>query len=185
MQLSPLQMDELRFIHVKIEPRVVPDLTQNHEQYQPFRFGNTRFGSHIEHVCAIENEESPVTNFIVALTIQLPDGGENPPPYVVDAKCVGYFSIKKSAFPDFERRYDIGVVNGASLLYGALRDLIATTTARSWYGQLMLPALNFQDNAPSLGGHEVVEPARVPVQPAKKAASRKRPAAKKTGTSTS
>lgn len=185
MQLSPLQMDELRFIHVKIEPRVAPDLTKNRETYEPFRFVNTQFRSHIEHVCAIEDEESPVTNFIVALAIQLPDGGENPPPYVVDAKCVGYFSIKKSAFPDFERRYDVGVVNGASLLYGALRDLIATTTARSWHGQLMLPALNFQDNAPSLGGHEVVEPAKVSDQPPKKAIPRKRPTAKKAGIETS
>lgn len=157
MQLSPLQLEELRFVHVSIEPREEPDLKNFDEVFSPYEFSNTKFTSTVEHVAAQDEDDSPVSRIIVCLSIQLPDEGPSPPPYIIDIRCVGYFTISKVAFPDFTKRYDVGVVNGASLVYGAIREMIATVTARSWYGQMLLPAVNFQANAPSLGNHEVVE----------------------------
>ena len=157
MQLSPLQLDEIRFLSTRIEPRILPDLENPGEKYEPYQFHNTKFSCTIEHVNATESDESPETKFIVAMTITLPDEGESPPPYIIHIRCVGYFSILKSAFPDFTRRYDVGVVNGASLLYGSIREQISNITARSWYGPLILPTMSFQTYAPSNGDHVPVD----------------------------
>ena len=161
MQLSPLQLEDLRFVHVCIEPRELPDFKDFDASFAPYEFGNTKFMSTVEHLQATDEEDNPATRFIVGLSLQLPDEGDTPPPYIVDVKCVGYFSIDKSAFPDPIKRYDVGVVNGASLLYGAIREMIATTTSRLWYGKMVLPSVNFQANAPSKGNHEEYTPSKV------------------------
>jgi preprotein translocase subunit SecB len=171
MQLSPLQLEDLRFVHVCIEPREVPDLKDFDKVFTPYEFGNTKFTSTVEHVQAPDEEDSPMTKFIVGLTLQLPDEGDTPPPYIIDVKCIGYFTIDKGAFPDPIKRYDVGVVNGASLLYGAIREMVATTTSRLWYGKMFLPAVNFLANAPSKGDHEEYTPSKV--APAKAKPQRK------------
>lgn len=176
MQLSPLQLDELRFLNVRIDCRDAPDLREHDKRHEPYAFENTKFSSTIEHNCAEENPDQPVTCFVVTLSLCLPAEGENPPPYVVDVKCVGYFSISKAAFPDFERRYDVGVVNGASMLYGAMREMISTVTARSWYGQVLLPSLNFQNSAPSKVAHDQKELSDAKTSEAKKVTRRKKSA---------
>jgi preprotein translocase subunit SecB len=157
MQLSPLQLDEIKFLSSRIDPRVLPDLENPGVKHEPHQFYNTKFSCTIEHVHATEIDENVDTKFIVAMTLDLPNEGENPTPYIIHIKCVGYFSILKSAFPDFTRRYDVGIVNGASLLYGAIREHISNFTARSWYGPLVLPSMNFQTYAPSNGDHIMVD----------------------------
>jgi len=174
MQLSPLQLDEMRFLGVRIECRETPELREQQKKFESFAFENTKFTSALEHICADDDVDSLVTNFAVTLTISLPNEGENPSPYIVDVKCVGYFSISKEVFPDFERRYDIGVVNGASLLYGAIREMISSVTARAWYGQLLLPSLNFQANAPSKGNYVAMPKNEPPIVPASKPKPRKK-----------
>jgi preprotein translocase subunit SecB len=46
-----------------------------------------------------------------------------------------------------EERRVRALVNGASLLYGAVREMVSTITSRSAHGPLLLPSLNFQDLA--------------------------------------
>lgn len=167
MQLSPLQLEDLRFVHICIEPRELPDVKDFDKVFTPYEFANTKFTSTVEHTHASDDEESSTTKFIVGLTLQLPDEGDTPPPYIIDVKCIGYFTISKAAFPDPIKRYDVGVVNGASLLYGAIRELVATTTSRLWYGKMFLPAVNFQTNAPSIGDHEEYTPSKVAPDKAK------------------
>ena len=168
MQPSPLQLQNLKFVNVKIDARETPKLDEIGQTFPPHQFNNTTFISTIEHAPAEDDPESPLLNFVVSLQVELPDEGENPPPYIVDVKCIGYFSLLKEAFPDPVKRYDVAVVNGTSILYGALRELVSNVTARSWCGQLLLPSANFQNDAPSNGGHQPMDEKPKPKLKAKK-----------------
>jgi preprotein translocase subunit SecB len=46
------------------------------------------------------------------------------------------------------------VVNGVSLVYGVVRDMVCTLTARSQHGQMLLPTLNFRALADSIAVDE-------------------------------
>ena len=54
----------------------------------------------------------------------------------------GIFEIHP-AFPE-ARREDLIKVNGAGILFGAIREMVLTVTSRSLKGPLLLPTLNFQ-----------------------------------------
>jgi len=153
MQPSPLQVLDLKFIKVRIEPREKPRFDKPGQVFERHSFDNTSFVNTIEHSPANDDPNSPVLNFVVSLELELPNSGENPPPYIVEVKCVGYFNILKSISDDPVKRYDIAVVNGTSILYGALRELVSSVTSRAWYGPLILPTVSFQDDAPSNGQH--------------------------------
>lgn len=166
MQPSPLQLRVLKFIDTRVDSRIPPSLDKLGEDQPDYDFKSTTIISTIEHSPAEDSEDSPIINFLVALRIELPDEGETPPPYVIDVKCVGYFTLLKDAFPDPIKRYDVAVVNGTSMLYGAIREKISELTSRSWYGNLLLPSANFQKDAPSNGGHKIIE--KDEVKPVKK-----------------
>ncbi|MES2537616.1 MAG: hypothetical protein V4632_17285 [Pseudomonadota bacterium] len=34
------------------------------------------------------------------------------------------------------------------MLYGIIREMVSNITSRSWYGQIILPSVNFRDHAP-------------------------------------
>lgn len=150
MQPSPLQLRRVEFLSVSILPKEEPDVFCEKKSLVPFRFDGTRVLASISHALANDEEKSNHTNFLITFAFALPNDGKNPPPYLIDIRCVGYFSIVKKAFPDEVQRLDVGVVNGASMLYGIIRELVSNITCRSWYGELLLPSVNFQDQRPSL-----------------------------------
>lgn len=62
-------------------------------------------------------------------------------PYAIDIQAVGFFGVYE-AVP--ENKVEALVFeNGAALVYGAIRDLVSTTTARGVLGPLMLPTPTF------------------------------------------
>lgn len=150
MQPSPLQLSDLFFVHSDVRPRIAPVITTHPGVRERFKFSDTVMTTTVEHAVAPDDEESPVTSVLVTLQLILSDEGSAPSPYIVDVKCVGYFTISKKAFPDEIKRIDVAVVNAASLLYGTIREHLTVLTARMWYGELLLPAVNFLQNAPSL-----------------------------------
>lgn len=167
MRPSPLQLEEVRFLHVRVEPREVPDLRDQFAEHTKYVFTNTRFNTTLEHMFAEDADDQPMSNFIVTLRVELPDEGEKPSPYVIDVKCVGYFAISKKAFPDSEKRIDVGVVNGASLLYGTIREMILSITSRSWSGPLLIPSMSFMDDGPKNGNHTTIQLSDQKAKPAK------------------
>lgn len=171
MQPSPLQLTDLFFVHSDIRPRIEPDVTSLPTSKERFSFNNTVITTTVEHAIAPEDDESPVSRLLVTLRFVLEDEGDAPPPYLVDVKCIGYFTIHKSAFPDPVKRLDVGVVNGASMLYGSLREHIFNATARMWYGEMLLPSVNFLEDAPSQN-HQEAQP-DVPVEKPRKTRKQK------------
>lgn len=146
---SPLQLIDAVFLNFDVKPRIDPNIFGGREIFEPFSFNRTNILTQIDQSLAEDKTDENFTVLLVKLTIELKDEGENPPPYVCNVSCVGYFAISKLAFPDETRRIDTGVVNGASILYGMIREKIADFTARSWYGMMTLPTGNFSDMAPS------------------------------------
>jgi hypothetical protein len=62
-------------------------------------------------------------------------------PYDLDMRALGSFTIAESVAAD--RREEIVYENGAALVYGAIREMTASVTARSIAGKLMLPTPTF------------------------------------------
>ena len=63
------------------------------------------------------------------------------------AEVVGFFEVI-DGWPDEECEALIAV-NGASLLYGAIREMIMMMSARSSHGEFLLPTLRFHPPDPS------------------------------------
>lgn len=57
---------------------------------------------------------------------------------------------------DVLERKKIAVVNGVSLLYGIIRDMVCAVTSRGVHGQMLLPTLNFKSLADSVANDEGV-----------------------------
>jgi preprotein translocase subunit SecB len=81
----------------------------------------------------------------VALVIRLrPKKDRSLPPYRLEVDVTGVFSTKTGevAEPDLARLVGI---NGASMLYSAVREQVFMVTARGAWGPLQLPTVSFAD----------------------------------------
>jgi len=98
--------------------------------------------------------------WIVELHISLGNSAEtrNPPPYEGLVRIRGFFEVHAD-YPNDPRR--LIEITGASILYGAAREMLANMTARSSNGIVSLPSVAFH------------------WEPDKKSATKKRAAPKK------
>ena len=62
-------------------------------------------------------------------------------PYIINIKAVGSFKLDAEIAED--NREKIVFESGAALVYGAIREMVSTITARSAHGTLMLPTASF------------------------------------------
>lgn len=67
---------------------------------------------------------------------------ENTFPYSFEVIIEGIFSITQDS--DFKDCKKIVLVNGASVLYAAVREQLMSISSRHLYGPMLLPTLNFQ-----------------------------------------
>jgi preprotein translocase subunit SecB len=67
----------------------------------------------------------------------------NPFIYEFEIQVIGVVELVAEVPAD--RRQQLAVVNGLSILYGALREMVINLTGRSPHGALMLPTLSFTD----------------------------------------
>lgn len=63
-------------------------------------------------------------------------------PYIVDIQAVGTFSLHESFQGDDPEKFIFEC--GAALVYGAIREMVASITSRSVFGRLVLPTPSFQ-----------------------------------------
>lgn len=91
------------------------------------------------------------------------------PPYLAQIEVSGLYQVHESYSGDPERLVRI---TGASILYGAAREMLCNITSRCDHGMLTLPSVSFFENGKSDIKNSVAKKA------AKKAATKK--AAKKT-----
>lgn len=140
MQLSPLQLHHYHIVAISIAsnddwlPEDSAALNGNYPNYQ-----NTTMGLEVE---LGEPETPDPKDFIIKmhLTLDAKDGLKYP--YAIDITLEGSFTIAHDG--ELEERKKLVLVNGCSMLYGAMREQILFLTARSKNGPAMVPSMNLR-----------------------------------------
>lgn len=85
--------------------------------------------------------------FFLELTVTIgPNADAEPTAYQAKLVVEGEFEVSDK-FPAGEAS-DLVRITGASILYGACREMLANVTARSAHGMVTLPSVSFHDAAP-------------------------------------
>jgi preprotein translocase subunit SecB len=113
-----------------------------------FDFQGVKIRSKVGFAAKKGQEKNP-EDFLVDLGIAIENVEGKASPYSIDVRVLGVFRALPSLA--IERREDLVAVNGASILYGVIREMVASLTSRFRAGPLTLPGMNFEDHAPSKG----------------------------------
>ena len=166
MQLSPLQLLEYTFDGVSVIP------VEGYEADPAFAPGLVFFPGKLamsaDTGLALLDEKEKYSDFGVKLTLRVGPKEDAQAPYIIQISVRGIVRMHLTQVDgQAEERRVRALVNGASLLYGAVREMVSTVTSRSVHGPLLLPSLNFQDLA-SHKPDEVVPGALPASAPAKR-----------------
>ena len=146
MQLSPLQLLEYTFDGVSVmpvegyvaDPAFSPGLV--------FFPGKLAISADTGH--ALLAEEASYSDFGVKLTLRVAPKEDKQAPYNVQISVRGVVRMHLSQqVNQAEERRARALVNGVSLLYGVVRELVSNITSRSANGGMLLPSLSFADLA--------------------------------------
>lgn len=149
MKAAPIQLSQISFRRVSVEmdaARIPADGTPPSDV--AFDFDKVTVQTHVSFTPVPEVKE-PGSSFFLTLRVVV----DNEPtddtearfsPYLVDIEA----GAQVRAIPGSEVLGDVEdlvVVNGTSLLWSAVRELVCTLTARMPAGLVMLPTVNFHD----------------------------------------
>jgi preprotein translocase subunit SecB len=152
VQLSPLQLLEYTFDGVSVTPVV------GYEADPAFAPGLVFFPGKLamsaDTGLALLDEKEKYSDFGIKLNLRVgpKDGAQAPYSIQVSVRGIVRMHLTQATGQAEERRVR-ALVNGASLLYGAVREMVSAITSRSTHGPLLLPSLSFQD----LASHKPVE----------------------------
>ena len=146
MQLSPLQLLEYTFDGVSVMPVIgyVAD-----PKFSPaLVFFPGKLAISAETGLQQLNEEKSYSDYSVLLKLRVGPKEVNQAPYEVQVSVSGVvrMHLSQAVGQDEERRVR-ALVNGVSLLYGVIREMVSNITSRSVHGQLLIPSLSFADLA--------------------------------------
>lgn len=145
MKLSPLQLKHYHFTGISIlaRPGVVPEESAVDSESYPV-FGPDELSTNVS--LGLPEEDVDPHEFAVLLVISCEPSEESKFPYVFAVSLEGVFSIKHDG--ELEERKKLVVCNGASMLYGAAREVLLSLTARQKHGPMLLPSANFNGMGP-------------------------------------
>lgn len=158
MKPSNVQTKSVVFVGVDIQP-TAGDI----EDTPAFDWNGVNIGIQTKHKQYEDNTYSLYLQFLVN------NAEGKQAPYTVDIQVMGMFKYLGSDPAD--RAEDLVVVNGLSILYGTIREMVTMITSRMPHGAICLPGANFLDHRPSLGRGQAEEPKHA--VPAKARASKK------------
>ena len=149
MNIAPIQMVDLAFrkLSVEVDFDLVPAANETRDAHALLEGVALR----TQVSCTpLEQEDHRGTPHFVTLRVQidneLRDGEpeQRLSPYLLDVEAGAVIILARGA----ERLGDPGdliAVNGPALIWGAIREQVATMTARMPAGTAMLPSVNFHD----------------------------------------
>lgn len=146
MQLSPLQLLEYVFEGVSVQPvagyKPEPDVSPN----LVFFPGKLSISAEVGIEALAEG--SKYSDYGVTLTLKVSPKSDELAPYEIRVTARGLvrMHLVQAEGQEEERRVR-ALVNGVSLLYGAVRELVVTITSRSVHGPFLLPSMSFSDLA--------------------------------------
>ena len=175
MKPSPLQLMQLMFKHVKVEldPAHLPAEVPN-PLTSVFTFDGVSLQSEIG-IGESDPHHERGTVFFIELRVVVdnepnPDiKGQKYAPYKVDVAVEGVVLIPKGAeqLADAE---DLAAVNGASMLWSAVREQVLTITSRMRAGPVVLPSVHFHDLKKRNEAPEVAAPPAIAVKRVRRSA---------------
>ena len=80
-------------------------------------------------------------NWMLTVRVNIKRANEKPIPYEGVIECIGIFKVSPQCPEDQIEK--LVMVNGTSLVYGSIREMICNITARSTFDMLMLPSQSF------------------------------------------
>ena len=96
--------------------------------------------------CDCQNHESECAKWMVNLKVrQVADNERGCPVYTFDMQVVGFFEVD-AGYPA-EKAEQMVRANGPAVLYGTIREMVATLTARGPFPMVTLPSVTFIDEA--------------------------------------
>jgi hypothetical protein len=150
MKPAPFQLHQLSFRRVSVELNEAGFNTDElDEADKNLTFDGVLVATHVN-FAPIEQPESEGKSFLLILRVVIdnkaPDDGREPKPipYLVDIEAGAVVRVAKGA-EKLSEIDDIVLVNGTSLLWGAIREQVCNLTARMPLGLATLPTVHFQD----------------------------------------
>lgn len=172
MRLSPLQLLEYTFEGVSVTP--VDGYKADPEFSPSLVFFPGKLAMSADTGQVLLAEETSYSDFGIRLTLRVGPKEDKQAPYqvVVSVRGVVRMHLTQSEGQAQERQVR-ALVNGVSLLYGVVREMVSGITSRSTYGQFLLPSLNFSDLASRSTDDAVAAAAPVAPMPSSKSKPRK------------
>lgn len=130
MQLSCLKLNKYFFTRIKVEANAAAGKQSEYE---------SEISSHAE----CEPHKDDPRKWMVVLTVKVEAEKDKIHPYEIDVQVIGLFTFLKEEDP--EKIKKIVHVNAPSLLFGAVREMVANVTARGPYAAVQLPCVAFTD----------------------------------------
>ncbi|MEI6077887.1 MAG: hypothetical protein WCS94_20065 [Verrucomicrobiota bacterium] len=140
MKAAPIQLTDyfLTDLHLSANPKFDP------KQPNPIKFSDYQ----VTFEASLTDHDQRSWQLILKLQLQPP--AEANVPYRLAADMVGFVIVHPEVQPDRIER--LVKTNGASMMFGALREIIRDTTARGPFAGILLPATSFyepQDKKPA------------------------------------
>lgn len=174
MKASPLQLLQLFFqkLSIEVDSRHLPDEIPNPLTH-PFHFDGVTLRTKVgisEPDDSDGDERVYQLSFGLTVDNEAREGSEQQfSPYLLDVQAVAWVRLHRNAESLAPLR-DLALVNGAALIWSAIREQVALTTGRMPYGTVHLPTVHFQD---------LRSDAKEPAPAVKRVAAKRSAAAKK------
>lgn len=136
MEPSRLKLEAYHLVRISIAPYPDADAIP---LGQFADFDNLEFSSEVSFHDLREAKEDNSRQGL-SLAISVKRGEAKTFPYQIETEMFGVFDA--SGFPE-EKRVPLVLVNGASMLYSAMREMLLATTQRCLHGPVMLPSVHF------------------------------------------
>ena len=141
VKISPLQL--LRLVFEKINIETGDSIDKAQENWAPnFDFKDVEIKTEVTFGIKEGQEDNP-TDFMISVRLFIENSNaEIKVPYLVDVKAHGWFELAP-IYP-VDKRESIMLINGGSMVVGAIREQILQITSRSAFGPLTIPSLKLE-----------------------------------------
>lgn len=136
MEASRLRLEASHLTKISIIPRENADVTP---VGQFADFNNANMSSEVT-LQGLDNAEKNDIKHALQLQVLVSPKSDCHFPYDIDVSILGVFDANELPA---EKRDVLVLVNGASMLYSALREMLLTLTYRCIHGPVMLPSVHF------------------------------------------
>lgn len=136
MEPSRLKLETYHLNKISITPHPAADATP---LGQFADFNNVEFSSDVSFHDLTEGDEANERQGL-SLLLSIKRGESCAFPYDIEMEMFGVFDV--NGLPE-EKRIPLVLVNGSSILYSAMREMLLTITQRCMHGPVMLPSVHF------------------------------------------